>query len=70
MQSTQMMYVNFSNQIATLDNVIQSNIEELKRQNKDINIKEWTSHIGTDQTGAPEYIMVNTEQLYAVRLAG
>ncbi|KAG1860012.1 hypothetical protein C8R48DRAFT_774706 [Suillus tomentosus] len=65
-QSTEMMYVNFSNQIATLDDVIQSDIEELKKQNKDINIKEWTSHAGTDQTGAPEFIMVNTEQLYAV----
>ncbi|KAG1734242.1 uncharacterized protein EDB91DRAFT_1225736 [Suillus paluster] len=65
-QPTQMMYVNFSNQIATLDDIVQSDIKELKKQNKDINIKEWTTHAGTNQTGAPEFIMVNTEQLYAV----
>ncbi|KAG2151979.1 hypothetical protein BD769DRAFT_1658426 [Suillus cothurnatus] len=65
-QSTEKMYITFGNQIATLDDVIQSDIEELKRQNKDMNIKEWTAHAGTDQTGVPEYIIVNTEQLYAV----
>ncbi|KAG2130568.1 hypothetical protein BD769DRAFT_1386960 [Suillus cothurnatus] len=52
------------NQIATFDDVIQSDIEELKRQNKDMNIKEWMVHAGTDQTGVPEYIIVNTEQPY------
>ncbi|KAG1851154.1 hypothetical protein F4604DRAFT_1592499 [Suillus subluteus] len=66
-QSMEMMYITFRNQIATLDDIIQSNIEELKRQNKDMNIKEWTAHAGTDQTGVPEYIIVNTEQLYAIR---
>ncbi|KIK33907.1 hypothetical protein CY34DRAFT_98831 [Suillus luteus UH-Slu-Lm8-n1] len=64
-QSTEMMYITFGNQMATLDDVIQSDIEELKRQNKDLNIKEWTAHSGTDQTRAPEYIIVHTEQLYA-----
>jgi hypothetical protein len=65
-QATEKMYIVFDNQIATLDDVIQSDIEELKKKNRDINIKEWTAHAGTDQTGAPDYIMVNTEQLYAV----
>lgn len=46
-QSTKMMYITFGNQMATLDDVIQSDIEE--------------------QTRAPEYIIVHTEQLYAVR---
>jgi hypothetical protein len=65
-QATEMMYITFGNQIATLDDIIQSDIKELKKQNKDMNIKEWTAHSGTDQTGLPEYIIVNTEQLYAV----
>ncbi|KAG1839109.1 hypothetical protein DFJ58DRAFT_667921 [Suillus subalutaceus] len=65
-QATEMMYITFGNQIATLDDIIQSDIEELKKQNKDMNIKEWTAHGGSDQTGVPEYIIVNTEQLYAV----
>ncbi|KAG2125169.1 hypothetical protein DEU56DRAFT_759412 [Suillus clintonianus] len=37
---------------------------------KAVNIKEWTAHAGTDQTGAPEFIIVNTEQLYSKALAG
>ncbi|KAG1752318.1 uncharacterized protein EDB91DRAFT_1195154 [Suillus paluster] len=61
-QATEMMYVMFGNQIATPDDIIQSDIKELKRKNKDINIKEWTAHAGTDQSGLPEYIIVNTEQ--------
>ncbi|KAG1727369.1 uncharacterized protein EDB91DRAFT_1208287 [Suillus paluster] len=65
-QATEMMYVMFSNQIATLDDIIQSNIEELKRKNKDINIKEWTAHVGTDQSGLPEYIIVNTEHRHVL----
>ncbi|KAG1887035.1 hypothetical protein F4604DRAFT_1916865 [Suillus subluteus] len=65
-QSTEKMYITFRNQIATLDDIIQSDIEELKRQNKDMNVKEWTAHAGTDQTGVLEYIIVNTEQLYVV----
>ncbi|KAG1894299.1 uncharacterized protein F5891DRAFT_961758 [Suillus fuscotomentosus] len=65
-QATEMMYITFGNQIATLDDIIQSDMEELKRQNKDVNVKEWTVHAGTDQTGMPEYIPVNTEQLYVV----
>ncbi|KAG2135277.1 hypothetical protein DEU56DRAFT_737960 [Suillus clintonianus] len=65
-QATEMMYITFGNQIATLDDIIQSDIEELKKKNKDINIKEWTAHAGTDQSGAPDFILVNTEPLYAV----
>ncbi|KAG1795860.1 hypothetical protein EV424DRAFT_1353357 [Suillus variegatus] len=65
-QATEMMYVTFGNQITTLDDIIQSDMEELKRQNKDMNVKEWTAHAGTDQSGTPEYIIVNTEQFYAV----
>lgn len=61
-----MMYVAFENQIATLDDVIQSDIEELKRKNKDINIKEWTANTGTETSSAPEFIMISTDQLYAV----
>lgn len=66
-QATQMMCVTFDNQIATLDDIIQNDIEELKRKNKDMNIKEWTAHAGTDTTSTPEFILINTEQLYAVR---
>ncbi|KAG2363180.1 hypothetical protein BDR07DRAFT_1484012 [Suillus spraguei] len=65
-----MMYINFGNQIATLDDIIQSDIEELKRQKKNINIKEWTVHAGEDQTGVPQYIMVSTEQFYAQAMQG
>ncbi|KAG1789894.1 uncharacterized protein HD556DRAFT_1243241 [Suillus plorans] len=65
-QATEMMYVAFENQIATLDDVIQSNIKELKRKNKDMNIKEWTANAGTETSSAPEFIMISTEQLYAV----
>lgn len=60
-QSTEMMYITFGNQMVTLDDVIQSDIEELKRQNKDLNIKEWTAHSGTDQAHVPEYIIVHTK---------
>lgn len=58
-QATKKMYIIFRNQITTLDNVIQSNIKEKK--NKNINIKEWTIHTGTDQTSVLEYIIVNTK---------
>jgi hypothetical protein len=60
-QATEMMYIMFGNQIATLDDIIQNDIKELKKQNKDANIKEWTAHAGTNETQAPEYIMVNTK---------
>ncbi|KAG1797593.1 hypothetical protein EV424DRAFT_1333334 [Suillus variegatus] len=65
-QATEMMYVAFENQITTLDDIIQSDIEELKRKNKDMNIKEWTANAGTETSSAPEFIMISTEQLYAV----
>jgi hypothetical protein len=65
-QATEMMYVAFENQIATLDNIIQSDIEELKRKNKDINIKEWTMNAGAKTSSAPEFIMISTDQLYVV----
>ncbi|KAG1866438.1 hypothetical protein C8R48DRAFT_772532 [Suillus tomentosus] len=67
-QATEMMYITFGNQIATLDDIIQSDMEELKRQNKDVNIKEWTAHAGIDQTGLPEYILMNTEQFDKFRI--
>jgi hypothetical protein len=61
------MYITFENQITTLDDIIPSDIEDLKRQNKNMNIKEWIMHAGTDQTGVLEYIIINTKQLYMVR---
>jgi hypothetical protein len=65
-----MMYIAFDNQIATLDDLIQSDIAELKKKDKEIVIKEWTGHPGADTTGTPECIIVHTGQLYAVSVTG
>jgi hypothetical protein len=62
------MAIAFDNQLVTLDDVIQQDIEELKRKNKDVTIKEWTSHTGTDTARMPDCILLHSGQLYSVSL--
>ncbi|KAG0691706.1 hypothetical protein DFH29DRAFT_819128 [Suillus ampliporus] len=65
-QATEMMYITFENQVATLDDIIRTGLKELRKKEKEVMIKEWTTHAGTDTSDIPEYIMVHTGQLYAV----
>ncbi|KAG1742351.1 uncharacterized protein EDB91DRAFT_1081514 [Suillus paluster] len=56
-QATKMMYITFENQ---------TNLKELRKKEKEVIIKEWTMHTGTDTLGIPEYIMIHMGQLYAI----
>ncbi|KAF8123679.1 hypothetical protein EV363DRAFT_1179422 [Boletus edulis] len=52
----------WDNQIATLTEIIEQDKAEL--EGKKIQIKEWTTHAGADDTGFPDYIAVVTEPMY------
>jgi hypothetical protein len=62
------MAITFNNQLVTVDDVIQQDIEELKCKNKDVTIKEWTSHTGTNTSHMPDCILLHSGQLYSVSL--
>ncbi|KAG0705115.1 hypothetical protein DFH29DRAFT_800824 [Suillus ampliporus] len=66
LQATKMMYIAFKNQVATLDDIIHTNLKELRKKEKEVVIKEWTAHAGIDTLGIPQYIIVHMGQLYAV----
>ncbi|KAF8130605.1 hypothetical protein EV363DRAFT_1166368 [Boletus edulis] len=52
----------WDNQIATLSEIIEQDKQEL--DGKKIQLKEWTTHAGADETGFPDYIVVVTEPMY------
>ncbi|KAH7931034.1 hypothetical protein BV22DRAFT_1115833 [Leucogyrophana mollusca] len=64
--ATERLAILYDNQLATLSDIIEADRAELEERGKHPQIKEWTSHSGTD-TGLPaDIINVRTTQIYVV----
>ncbi|KAH7931401.1 hypothetical protein BV22DRAFT_1053387 [Leucogyrophana mollusca] len=65
--ATHRMQTLWDNQVATLNEVIDADREELKRRSKNLPFKEWTDHSTSDKNLPPDLINVLSGQIYVVR---